>query len=69
MIAKGKGKKDRMVPVGEIASKLIQGYIKLVRPWHVKRDENALFVNSVTGKRLVSDWVRLILHEAVKKAG
>jgi integrase/recombinase XerD len=69
MIVKGKGKKDRMVPVGEIASKLIQGYLTLVRPWHVKRDETALFVNSVTGKRLVGDWIRLILHETVKKSG
>jgi site-specific recombinase XerD len=55
--------------VGEIASKLLQGYLKLVRPWHAKQDETALFVNSATGKRLVSDWVRLILHEAVKQCG
>jgi integrase/recombinase XerD len=69
MINKGKRKKDRIVPVGEIASKLIQGYLIMVRPWHAKQNEMALFVNSVTGKRLVADWVRLILHEAVKKSG
>lgn len=69
VIVNGKGGKGRVVPVGEIASKLLQGYLMLVRPWHVKHDENALFVNSITGKRLVSDWVRLILHEAVKQSG
>jgi integrase/recombinase XerD len=69
MIVNAKGNKDRIVPVGEIASKLIQGYLMMVRPWHAKQDEAALFVNSVTGKRLVADWVRLILHEAVKKSG
>lgn len=68
-IIKGKGAKDRVVPVGEVASTLLQGYLTMIRPWQAKPGETALFVNSATGERLNGDWIRLILWEAVKRSG
>ena len=68
-IIKGKGAKDRVVPVGEVAATFLQGYLSIIRPWQAKPEEPALFVNSATGERLNGDWIRLILWEAVKRSG
>ena len=46
-INQGKGKKDRLVPVGDYAGTFISMYLKLIRPWMVKSaEEPALFVDS-----------------------
>jgi integrase/recombinase XerD len=69
-IHKGKGGKDRVVPVGEYASRIIQGYLKLVRPWLVKSPlETALFLNSKTGNRLTTKYFDRLIQKAVKRSG
>lgn len=69
LIRQGKGKKDRLVPVGEYAVCFIQGYLKLVRPWLVNSpEEKALFL-SMNGTRLAPQTLKLIVAKAVRKSG
>ena len=69
-IFKGKGRKDRVVPVGEYASRFIEVYLKMVRPWMVRdSNETALFVSNTTGKRLHFQNVGRIIQRIVKKSG
>jgi integrase/recombinase XerD len=68
-IKQGKGKKDRLVPVGEYAVKFTEAYLKLVRPWLVEAlDEKALFL-TMNGQRLAPQTLRVIISKAVKKSG
>jgi len=47
MIRQGKGKKDRMIPIGERAIAWIDRYVSDVRPTHVvKSAEKALFLTA-----------------------
>jgi integrase/recombinase XerD len=69
-IHQGKGRKDRIVPIGEYAIKFTEGYLKLVRPWMVKDStEKALFISSMNGLRLNKGTVAYIVKKAVKKSG
>lgn len=54
----GKGKKDRLIPVGKTAVRWLTEYIRKVRPYFVNEriKEPALFI-SVNGERLGSHWV------------
>lgn len=47
-IRKGKGKKQRVVPMGNSAVKYVREYIEKIRPWHVRknRKERTLFLNN-----------------------
>jgi integrase/recombinase XerD len=69
VINQGKGKKDRIVPVGEYASIYTEGYLKLVRSWMAKAGEKALFVNSMDGTRLSDGTVGYLVEKAVKRSG
>ena len=69
-INQGKGKKDRLVPVGDYAGTFISMYLKLIRPWMVKSaEEPALFVDSKYGSRLEGTAVALIVKRAVQRSG
>ncbi|MCL6588794.1 MAG: tyrosine-type recombinase/integrase [Firmicutes bacterium] len=69
-IFKGKGRKDRVVPLGEYASRFIEAYLKMVRPWMVRdSNETALFVSNTTGKRLHFQNVGRIIQRIVKQCG
>jgi len=48
---RGKGGKERVVPLGEEAARLVAGYLREARPRLARRAENALFL-SVRGRRL-----------------
>lgn len=66
---RGKGGKERMVPLGSFAKSAIDDYLVRVRPGLLKnRNESALFLN-VRGTRLsrVSAWE--IVKSAAKKSG
>ena len=58
----GKGGKDRVVPLGEEAARLVARYLREARPQLARGAENALFL-SVRGRRLdTSTLRRLVRH-------
>lgn len=60
---RGKGDKERMVPVGKTAMRCLETYVKAVRPFMLLAGhEEALFVNA-TGTRLQYHTLRLIIKE------
>ncbi len=60
---RGKGSKERMVPVGKTALRCLETYIKAVRPFMLQAgSEEALFVNAA-GTRLRYHTLRLIVIE------
>ena len=65
---RGKGNKERMVPVGKTAIRCLETYVKAVRPFMLLAgDEEALFVNA-TGTRLQYHTLRLIIKEHAENA-
>jgi site-specific recombinase XerD len=59
---RGKGGKERVVPLGEEAARLVADYLREARPQLVRGAENSLFL-SVRGRRLdTSTLRRLIPH-------
>lgn len=67
-IRQGKGKKDRVVPVGERALDWIQRYLVEVRPrWEVDSKEPALFLNQY-GARMSPDALSGRVTKYVKRA-
>jgi integrase/recombinase XerD len=66
----GKYYKDRVVPVGEVACKFIEAYLKTVRWWFLRDPkEDALFLDSQRGKRLSVSTIHHIIKKTVKKSG
>lgn len=61
----GKGKKERIVPIGERALQAIRDYLKKKRP--ITRDTKALFFNK-SGGRLTDRSVRRIINKYIIKA-
>lgn len=51
-VLKGKGRKDRVVPIGKVATGYLSEYIKSVRPILVGKKTNALVFLSATGGHL-----------------
>jgi integrase/recombinase XerD len=69
MIRQGKGKKDRMVPIGERALAWVAKYQETARPELVMGgDEGILFLNSMGG-RLGLGYLTMMIREYVDKAG
>lgn len=62
----GKGSKERIVPVGEMAQIAIDLYLKKGRPLLLRREEEALFLNHC-GYRLSAGGVECILETYIKK--
>jgi site-specific recombinase XerD len=54
---RGKGGKERVVPLGEEAARLLAGYLRVARPQLARDAENALFL-SVRGRRLDTSTLR-----------
>jgi site-specific recombinase XerD len=61
--AKGKGKKERVVPVGDIALTAIRKYLD-----QRKKQSNAVFLNK-NGKRISTRGVRDVVEKYLKSAG
>lgn len=69
IIKQGKGKKDRIVPVGEYARIFIRAYLQMIRPWQAKSpEEKALFINGKTGTRINLPNINYLVGQAVKRA-
>jgi integrase/recombinase XerD len=69
MIRQGKGKKDRMVPIGERALAWVAKYRETARPELVMGgDEGILFLNSMGG-RLGLGYLTMMVRDYVDKSG
>jgi len=65
----GKGSKERMIPIYPQAAKIIDEYVKEVRPlWAHRETEKALFLNQ-RGERLTRQGLWQILKNYAKDAG
>jgi len=68
-IKQGKGKKDRIVPVGEVALLFLTAYLKLIRPWLAQSpEENAVFL-TINGNRMSHGALKVMIGRAVQKSG
>jgi integrase/recombinase XerD len=67
-IRQGKGKKDRVVPIGERAVAWLEKYLQEVRPTLVSGpDTRALFLNEL-GEALGLDWLSILVRRYVERA-
>jgi integrase/recombinase XerC len=63
---RGKGRRERLCPIGEMAARWLKGWIALRKP--AVAGEKAVFLNQ-RGKRLTSRSVGRLLEEHLQKAG
>ena len=69
MIREGKGRKDRVVPVGERALWWVSRYLREARPWMaVDETRGPLFVTE-TGERLSGSWLTDRVTQYVERSG
>lgn len=65
----GKGNKQRVVPIGKTARRLLESYLKAVRPFLLSQaGEPALFLNHA-GQRMPYHTCRRIVHRSAEAAG
>jgi integrase/recombinase XerD len=64
----GKGKKDRVVPIGRIACRYLENYIKAVRPSLIRDPYNNHLFLSLRGNRLSKNMVWQIVKSYAGKA-
>jgi integrase/recombinase XerD len=69
-IRKGKGRKQRVVPLGKHAGQWLKEYLEKIRPHYAKKNpkERRLFLNN-QGLAMTSGSIRQFLREYCKKAG
>ncbi len=67
-INNGKGGKDRVVPLGRIACRYLENYIKSVRPEFIKNPYNHHLFLSARGNRLSKNMVWELVKKYAKKA-
>ena len=67
-IRQGKGKKDRVVPMGERASAWVEKYIAEARPRMVTEPDDYTLFLSNTGERFDLDYLSELVHEHVEAA-
>lgn len=69
-VNKGKGAKDRVIPLGRHAVRFLKEYLTRVRPRHTRenRAERCLFVNQV-GKPLSEQSTEILVRKCARVAG
>jgi integrase/recombinase XerD len=67
IVREGKGGKDRVLPIGQIALLYIKEYIEQARPELLKIEIKTLFI-SKRGKKLTDDMIPWIVQKYAKKA-
>ena len=65
----GKGDKDRIVPLGRIACRYLENYIKSVRPEFIRDPYNSYVFLSLIGARLSNTVVLKFIKRYAQKAG
>ena len=65
---RGKGQKERVVPIGRTAMRYLEGYVKGVRAGVAGADASALFVTSAGERVKYSTFLRLV-HTLAHRAG
>jgi integrase/recombinase XerD len=68
LICKGKGYKERVVPIGNVARKMLEKYITTVRSRRASLECSALFVNK-SGKRFSRVGLWKVIKRYVREAG
>ncbi|QSH42286.1 site-specific tyrosine recombinase XerD [Lentisphaerota bacterium ZTH] len=66
---KGKGNKERIVPIGKTALRFVNRYLDDTRPKLVKNPMEAALFLSKSGRQLNREWIWRIVKEAAKIAG
>jgi integrase/recombinase XerD len=64
----GKGKKDRVVPIGKIACRYIENYVKAIRPLLTQDLHNNYLFISMRGNRLSKNMIWEIVKSYTRKA-
>lgn len=67
-VREGKGGKDRVVPIGEVALIYTREYIEKSRP-HIARDDTKTLFLNYKGKKLTTDAVPFIIQRNARAAG
>ncbi len=65
----GKGKKERVVPIGEIAMDYLKLYLEEYRPYFVKKEQNNYIFLNYLGKKISRQGVFKILDDIQLKSG
>ena len=67
---RGKGKKERLAPLGACAARAIRAWLDVRRARKLpRRHPRALFINAVDGRRLTTRSVRRVLRRHLLEAG
>lgn len=66
LTVRGKGNKERVVPISEKASRALDTYLSIARPKLCKKEEKALFLNH-HGGRLTARGVQYLLEKYIQK--
>lgn len=67
-IIQGKGRKDRVVPLGRISCRYLENYIKAVRPELIRDPHNNHLFLTMTGKRFSKNVVWELVKKYAQKA-
>lgn len=67
-VREGKGKKDRVVPMGPAAAEYVAGYIRNIRPLLAKNPREKTVFLSVNGRRLGTVALKMIFDRYLAKA-
>lgn len=65
----GKGNKERLVPVGEIAIDSLNFYLENARSQLIKKHTDCVFINGRDGNQMTRQAFFLIIKDKVKQAG
>lgn len=66
-VHQGKGRKDRLIPIGPTALHWIERYLKQVRPQHAAPGQSTLFV-TLEGQPLSLTWLSTVIGDYVRQA-
>jgi site-specific recombinase XerD len=70
MVRQGKGRRDRAVPIGTTALHALRRYLRESRPRLLGRqDEPAVFLASITGRRLQPKTLNRLVRKYSEAAG